>query len=238
MDYQTFCKNGMDEELYEYFKEYGKKFYMDLGLPEEKLRFHDHEKLAHYAKAACDIDYKFPFGWGEINGTHNRTDFDLTRHQEYSGKSMEYLDPETNEKYIPYVIESTYGLDRTVLAVLFDAYHEDTLEDGTTREVLSLHPYLAPYKVAVLPLVKKYHSEKAMEVYKELSKHFMTTYDESGNIGKRYRREDVIGTPYCVTIDEDTLNNNTVTIRHRDTMDQITLPISEVVEYINKNIQF
>ena len=238
MEYQTFCKNGMDEELYEYFKEYGKKFYMDLGLPEEKLRFHDHEKLAHYAKAACDIDYKFPFGWGEINGTHNRTDFDLTRHQEYSGKSMEYLDPETNEKYIPYVIESTYGLDRTVLAVLFDAYHEDTLEDGTTREVLSLHPYLAPYKVAVLPLVKKYHSEKAMEVYKELSKHFMTTYDESGNIGKRYRREDVIGTPYCVTIDEDTLNNNTVTIRHRDTMDQITLPISEVVEYINKNIQF
>ena len=238
MEYQTFCKNGMDEELYEYFKEYGKKFYMDLGLPEEKLRFHDHEKLAHYAKAACDIDYKFPFGWGEINGTHNRTDFDLTRHQEYSGKSMEYLDPETNEKYIPYVIESTYGLDRTVLAVLFDAYHEDTLEDGTTREVLSLHPYLAPYKVAVLPLVKKYHSEKAMEVYKELSKHFMTTYDESGNIGKRYRREDVIGTPYCITIDDETLNNNTVTIRHRDTMEQITLPISEVVEYINKNIQF
>jgi len=238
MEYQTFCKEGKDEELYEYFKEYGKTFYMDLGLPEDKLRYHDHEKLAHYAKAACDIEYKFPFGWGEVNGTHNRTDFDLTRHQEYSGKSMEYLDPETNEKYIPYVIESTYGLDRTVLAVLFDAYHEDTLEDGTTREVLSLHPYLAPYKVAVLPLVKKYHNDKAMEVYRQLSKHFMTTYDESGNIGKRYRREDVIGTPYCITIDDETLNNNTVTIRHRDTMQQITLPLEEVVDYITKNIQF
>ena len=238
MEYQTFCKNGKDEELYEYFKEYGKKFYMDLGLPEEKLRFHDHEKLAHYAKAACDIEYEFPFGWGEVNGTHNRTDFDLTRHQEYSGKSMEYLDPDTNEKYIPYIIESTYGLDRTVLAVLFDAYHEDTLEDGTTREVLSLHPYLAPYKVAVLPLVKKYHSEKALEIYNNLSKHFMTTYDELGNIGKRYRREDVIGTPYCITIDDETLNNNTVTIRHRDTMEQITLPLDEVVDYINKNINF
>ena len=238
MEYQTFCKNGKDEELYEYFKEYGKKFYMDLGLPEEKLRFHDHEKLAHYAKAACDIEYEFPFGWGEVNGTHNRTDFDLTRHQEYSGRSMEYLDPDTNEKYIPYIIESTYGLDRTVLAVLFDAYHEDTLEDGTTREVLSLHPYLAPYKVAVLPLVKKFHSEKALEVYNNLSKHFMTTYDESGNIGKRYRREDIIGTPYCITIDDETLNNNTVTIRHRDTMEQITLPLDEVVDYVNKNIKF
>jgi len=238
MEYQTFCKQGEDESLYEYFKEYGKKFYMDLGLPEDKLRFHDHEKLAFYAKAACDIEYLFPFGWGEINGTHNRTNYDLSRHQEYSGKSMEYLDPETNEKYIPYIIESTYGLDRTVLAVLFDAYHEDELEDGTTREVLSLHPYLAPYKVAVLPLVKKYHSEKALEIYSELSKHFMTTYDESGNIGKRYRREDVIGTPFCITIDDETLNNNTVTIRHRDTMQQITLPLSEVQEYINKNIQF
>ena len=238
MEYQTFCKEGKDEELYEYFKEYGKKFYMDLGLPEDKLRYHDHEKLAHYAKAACDIEYKFPFGWGEVNGTHNRTDFDLSRHQQYSGKSMEYLDPETNEKYIPYIIESTYGLDRTVLAVLFDAYHEDTLEDGTTREVLSLHPYLAPYKVAVLPLVKKYHSEKALEVYNKLSKSFMTTYDESGNIGKRYRREDIIGTPFCITIDDETLNNNTVTIRHRDTMEQITLPLSDVEEYINKNIQF
>ena len=238
MEFQTFCKKGKDEELYEYFKEYGKKFYMDLGLPEEKLRFHDHEKLAHYAKSACDIDYLFPFGWGEINGTHNRTNYDLSRHQEYSGKSMEYLDPETNEKYIPYVIESTYGLDRTVLAILFDAYNIDTLEDGTTREVLSLHPYLAPYKVAVLPLVKKYHSEKALEVYNKLSKSFMTTYDETGNIGKRYRREDVIGTPFCITVDDETINNNTVTIRNRDTMEQITLNLDEVESYINERIQF
>ena len=238
MEYQTFCKEGTDEELYEYFKEYGKKFYMDLGLPEEKLRFHDHEKLAHYAKSACDIEYLFPFGWGEINGTHNRTNYDLSRHQEYSGKSQEYLDPETNEKFIPYIIESTYGLDRSVLAILFDAYHEDELEDGTTREVLSLHPYLAPYKVAVLPLIKKYHNEKAEEVYKELSKHFMTTYDDAGNIGKRYRRQDVVGTPYCITIDDNTLNDNTVTIRDRDTMEQITLKLDEVVDYIKEKIVF
>ena len=238
MEYQTFCKEGNDEDLYEYFKEYGKKFYMDLGLPEDKLRFHDHEKLAFYAKAACDIEYLFPFGWGEVNGTHNRTNYDLTRHQEYSGKSMEYLDPETNEKYIPYIIESTYGLDRTVLALLFDAYHEDELEDGTTREVLSLHPYLAPYKVAVLPLMKKYHSEKALEIYQELSNHFMTTYDETGNIGKRYRRQDVIGTPFCITIDEDTLTNNTVTVRDRDTMKQDIVKLADLKEYIESKIQF
>ena len=238
MEYQTFCKEGTDTELYEYFKEYGKKFYMDLGIPDEKLRFHDHEKLAFYAKAACDIEYLFPFGWGEINGTHNRTNYDLSRHQEYSGRSMEYLDPDNNEKYIPYIIESTYGLDRTVLAILFNAYHEDTLDDGTTREVLSLHPYLAPYKVAILPLVKKYHSEKALEIYNKLSKVFMTTYDESGNIGKRYRREDVIGTPYCITIDDETLNNNTVTIRYRDTMEQITIKLDEVENYIKERIKF
>ena len=238
MEYQTFCKEGSDTDLYNYFKEYGKKFYMDLGIPEEKLRFHDHEKLAFYAKAACDIEYLFPFGWGEVNGTHNRTNYDLSRHQEFSGKSMEYLDPETNEKYIPYIIESTYGLDRTVLAILFNAYHEDTLEDGTTREVLSLHPYLAPYKVAVLPLVKKYHSEKALEIYNNLSKQFMTTYDDSGNIGKRYRREDIIGTPFSITVDDETLNNGTVTIRDRDTMKQITLNINEVEDYIKERIEF
>lgn len=238
MEYQTFCKEGTDTELYEYFKEYGKKFYMDLGLPEEKLRFHDHEKLAHYAKAACDIEYLFPFGWGEINGTHNRTNFDLSRHQEYSGKSQEYLDPETNEKYIPYIIESTYGLDRTVLAILFNSYEEETLKDGTTREVMHFNPYLAPFKVSVLPLVKKYHNEKAKEIYDSLSKHFMTSYDETGNIGKRYRRQDVIGTPFCITIDDETINNDTVTIRDRDTMEQITLKLDEVVDYISKKIQF
>ena len=238
MEYQTFCKEGEDTNLYDYFKEYGRKFYMDLGIPEENLRFHDHEKLAFYAKAACDIEYHFPFGWGEINGTHNRTNYDLTRHQEFSGISQSYLDPDTNEKYIPYIIESTYGLDRTILALLFNAYHEEELEDGTTREVMKFHPSLAPYKVCVLPLVKKYHSDKAKEIYHELSKHFMTTYDESGSIGKRYRREDVIGTPWCVTVDEDTLNNNIVTIRERDTMKQESIKVEDIVKYVEERIKF
>ena len=238
MEYQTFCKEGMDMELYNYFKEYGKKFYMDLGIPEDKLRYHDHEKLAHYAKAACDIEYLFPFGWGEINGTHNRTNFDLTRHQEYSGVKQEYIDPDTNEKFIPYIVESTYGLDRTVLAVLFNAYHKEELDAGDTREVMKFHPYLAPYKCSVLPLVKKYHNEKAMEVYEELNKHFMTSYDETGSIGKRYRRQDAIGTPFCITIDDETINNGTVTIRDRDTMEQITLKLDEVVNYIEERIKF
>ena len=238
MEYQTFCKPGTDMGLYNYFKEYGKRFYMDLGLPEEKLRFHDHEKLAFYAKAACDIEYQFPFGWGEINGTHNRTDYDLSRHEEYSGVKQEYLDPETNEKYIPYIIESTYGLDRTVLALLFDAYNEETLEDGSTREVMKLHPYLAPYKVCVLPLVKKYHSEYALELRDKLSKYFMCTYDESASIGKRYRRQDAIGTPFCITVDDETINNGTVTVRDRDTMEQIILKIDEIEEYVSSRIKF
>ena len=238
MEYQTFCKEGNDMELYNYFKDYGKKFYMDLGIPEDKLRFHDHEKLAHYAKAACDIEYLFPFGWGEINGTHNRTNFDLTRHQEYSGVKQEYIDPDTNEKFIPYIVESTYGLDRTVLAVLFNAYHKEELDGGDTREVMKFHPYLAPYKCSILPLVKKYHSEKAMEVYEMLSKHFMTSYDEAGSIGKRYRRQDAIGTPFCITIDDETINNGTVTVRDRDTMEQITLKLDEVVNYIEERIKF
>ena len=209
-----------------------------MGLPSDKLRYHDHEKLAHYAKSACDIEYLFPFGWGEINGTHNRTNYDLSRHKEYSGVNTEYQAPETNEKYIPYVIESTYGLDRTVLAILFDAYDTETLENGEEREVMRLKPYLAPYKVAVLPLVKKYHNKKAEEVFESLSKEFMTTYDETGSIGKRYRRQDVIGTPWCITIDDETINNNTVTIRDRDTMNQITLPLEEVVEYVKQRINF
>ena len=238
MEYQTFCKEGNDMELYEYFKNYGKKFYMDLGISEDRLRFHDHEKLAFYAKAACDIEYLFPFGWGEVNGTHNRTNYDLSRHQEFSGVKQEYLDPETNEKYIPYIVESTYGLDRTFLAVLFNCYERQTLENGEEREVMHFIPYLAPYKVSVLPLVKKYHQEKAKEVYDKLSKYFMTSYDESGSIGKRYRRQDAIGTPYCITIDEETLNNNIVTIRDRDTMAQIKLNLDEVVEYINSKITF
>ena len=238
MEYQTFCKEGTDQELYEYFKEYGKKFYEDLGLPSEKLRFHDHEKLVFYAKAACDIEYLFPFGWGEINGTHNRTNYDLTRHEEYSGVNQHYLDPVTNEKYIPYIIESTYGLDRTVLALLFENYKKETLDNGEEREVLTLKPFLAPYKVSVLPLIKKNHSEKALEIYNLLSKHFMCSYDEAGTIGKRYRRSDAIGTPFAITIDDETLNNNTVTLRYRDTMEQITISVDDLVDYIKEKIIF
>ena len=238
MEYQTFCKEGTDSDLYAYFKEYAKKYFMDLGISADKLRFHDHEKLAHYAKEACDIEYLFSFGWGEINGTHNRTNFDLGRHQEFSGVSQEYLDPETNEKFIPYIIESTVGCDRLVLAILDNSYCEEELENGETREVMKFHPYLAPYKVCVLPLAKKYHSEKACEIYNELSKHFMTTYDESGSIGKRYRRSDAIGTPWAITVDDETINNGTVTVRDRDTMEQITLKVEEVVPYIQERIQF
>ena len=238
MEYQTFCKEGTDSELYAYFKEYAKKYFMDLGISSDKLRFHDHEKLAHYAKEACDIEYLFNFGWGEINGTHNRTDFDLTRHQEFSSVSQEYLDPETNEKFIPYIIESTVGCDRLVLAILDNSYCEEELENGETREVMKFHPFLAPYKVCVLPLAKKYHGEKAVEVYNELSKHFMTTYDESGSIGKRYRRSDAIGTPWAITVDDETLHNGTVTVRDRDTMEQITLKLEEIIPYIQERIQF
>ena len=238
MEYQTFCKEGTDSELYNFFKEYGKKYYMDLGISEDKLRYHDHEKLAHYAKEACDIEYKYCFGWGEVNGTHNRTNFDLGRHQEYSGTSQEYLDPETNEKFIPYIIESTYGCDRTTLAILDNSYCEEELENGETREVMKFIPYLAPYKVCVLPLAKKYHGEKATEVYNMLSKHFMTSYDETGSIGKRYRRSDAIGTPWCITVDDETINNGTVTVRDRDTMEQITLKLDEVVSYVEQRIKF
>ncbi len=232
MEFQTFCKEGQDSNIYNYFKEYAKKYFIDLGLPIERLRFHDHEKLAHYAKEACDIEYLFPFGWGEINGTHNRTDYDLKRHQEYSGKSMEYLDVETNEKFIPYIIESTIGPDRTVLAVLCEAYTEEKINDDDTRIVLKLSPILSPYKVAILPLTKK-QAEKSKEILEILSKEFMCTYDKSGTIGKRYRRQDEIGTPYCITIDYDTETDNCVTIRNRDTMEQDRINISEIKNYIN-----
>ena len=238
MEYQTFCKPGTDSDLYNYFKEYAKKYFMDLGIPEEKLRYHPHEKLAHYAKEACDIDYLFPFGWGELNGTHNRTDYDLTRHQEYSGEKMDYIDPETNEKYIPYIIESTVGADRLTLALLFNSYNKEELSDGETREYMKFHPAIAPYKVAVLPLMKKYHTEKAKELFNLLNKEFMVSYDESGSIGKRYRRQDMMGTPFAVTVDDNTLNNGTVTIRDRDTMEQITLKVEEIANYINQKIKF
>jgi len=243
MEFQTFCKEGSDEELYAYFKEYGRKFFEDLGLPGEKLRFHDHEKLAHYAKAACDIEYLFPFGWGEINGTHNRTDFDLTRHQEYSGQKMDYLDAETNQKFIPYIIESTYGLDRTVLALLCEAYDVEILDEAKndSRVVLRLSPAIAPYKAAVLPLSKKL-SPRALEVYDQLSGHMMTDFDDTGSIGKRYRREDEIGTPFCVTVDfqtvgdEKTPADNRVTVRERDSMAQERVPIEGLEKYLEERV--
>ncbi len=240
MELEFFCKPGTELEWFKHYKEYCKNFLLSLGIKEENLRLRDHsqEELCFYSNATTDIEYKFPFGWGELWGIASRTNYDLTQHQKFSGKSMEYLDPETNEKYIPYVVEPSLGVERLVLTVLSDAYNEETLEDGTTREVLKLHPYLAPYKATILPLVKKFHSEKAMEIYKELSKKFMVTYDESGNIGKRYRRSDVIGTPFAITIDDETINNNTVTIRDRDTMKQVTIKVDEIEEYINNKINF
>ena len=239
MEFQTFCKEGTDADLYEYFKAYGKQYYMDLGIPEDHLRYHDHEKLAHYAKAACDIEFLFPFGWGEINGTHNRTDFDLKRHSEYTGAKMEYLDPETNEKFVPYIIESTYGLDRTVLALLCEAYDEEVVdpEKNDVRVVLHLSPAVAPIKAAVLPLSKKL-GEKAGEIYDMLSKKFMTDYDETGSIGKRYRRQDEIGTPWCITYDFDSETDGCVTVRERDSMEQIRLPIADLEAYFANKIEF
>lgn len=232
MEYQTFCKEGSDEDLYEEYKEYGISFFTYLGLSREHLRFHDHEKLAHYAKAACDIEYLFPFGWGEINGTHNRTDFDLKRHQEYSGKSMEYYDEASKEKYIPYIVESTYGLDRIILSVLYEALVEEELEDGSIRIVLKINPLLAPIKINILPLIKKRHSEKALDIYHQLRKKYMVSYDETGNIGKRYRRGDAIGTPFAITIDDNTLENEIITLRDRDTMKQVELKISDLDNYL------
>ncbi len=239
MEFQTFCKEGEDSDLYDYFKEYGMSYFKDLGIDGEHLRFHDHEKLAHYAKAACDIEFLFPFGWGEINGTHNRTDFDLTRHQEYSGQKQEYLDPETNEKFIPYIIESTYGLDRTVLALICEAYDEEVIDEekNDTRVVLHLSPVVAPYKAAVLPLSKKL-SDNAAELHKKLSKSFMTDFDVTGSIGKRYRRQDEIGTPFCITYDFDSLEDNCVTVRDRDSMEQERINIDELEKYIKDKIEF
>ena len=237
MEYQTFCKKGSDMELYEYFKNFGKNFYMSLGIPEEKLRFHDHEKLAHYAKAACDIEYLFPFGWGELWGIADRTDYDLSRHMEHSKQDLSYQDPETNEKFVPYVIEPSLGCDRAMLAILCNAYEEEDLGEGDSRVVLHLHPTLAPYKVAILPLSKKL-SEKSQEVYEILSKDFMCDYDEAGSIGKRYRREDEIGTPYCVTVDFDTLEDGKVTVRDRDTMEQERVAIVDLKNWLTEKTKF
>ena len=240
MEYEFFCKPGEDLKWFEYYQDYCMKFLSDIGLKEENLRLRKHkpEELVFYSKGTTDIEYNYPQGWGELWGIADRTDYDLTVHSKHSKTDLVYLDPETNEKYIPYVIEPSVGCDRLLLAVLTDAYFEETLEDGTTREIMKFAPTLAPYKVAVLPLIKKHHSEKAIEIYQKLSKKFMCTYDESGNIGKRYRREDAIGTPFCITIDDNTLNNNTVTLRDRDTMEQITLNLDEIEKYIEEKISF
>ena len=240
MEYEFFCKPGTDLEWFKYFEEYCMNFLKDLGIKEENLRLRKHKKeeLVFYSKGTTDIEYNYPNGFGELWGIADRTDYDLTVHSNHSGKELKYLDPETNEKYIPYVIEPSVGCDRLLLAVLCDSYEEETLNDGTTREVMHFAPSIAPYKVAVLPLMKKYHQEKAEEIYNLLSKEVMTSYDETGNIGKRYRRQDVIGTPYCVTIDEETLNNNTVTVRDRDTMEQITIKVDELVNYIKEKTRF
>ncbi len=239
MEFQTFCKEGTDTELYDYFKAFGKEYYMSLGIKEENLRYHDHDKLAHYAKAACDIEFLFPFGWGEVNGTHNRTDFDLTRHQEYSGQKIEYMDPVTNEKFVPFIIESTYGLDRTVLALLCEAYDEETVdaEKGDVRVVLHLHPALAPIKCGILPLSKKL-AEPALKITETLSKKFMVEYDEAGSIGKRYRRQDEIGTPLCVTYDFESENDNCVTVRYRDSMEQVRIHIGELTDFVAKAVLY
>ena len=239
MELEFFCKPGTDLEWFNYWKQYCLNFLEDLGLKAENLRYRDHEKeeLCFYSKATTDVEYKYPMGWGELWGIADRTDYDLSVHEKHSKTDLKYLDPETNEKYLPYVIEPSVGVDRLLLAILVDAYHEEELENDT-REVLKINPALAPYKVNVLPLAKKYHSEKALEVYNMLAKNFMTSYDESGSIGKRYRRADACGTPFCVTIDDETINNNTVTVRDRDTMEQITLKLDELVDYVEEKIKF
>ena len=239
MEMEFFCKPGTDLEWFKYWKDYSEKWLLDLGMKKENIRLRDHseDELVFYSKATTDIEFKFPFGWGELWGIADRTDYDLSRHMEHSKQDLTYQDPETHEKYIPYVIEPSLGADIVVLAFLCNSYEEQEIAEGDTRTVLHLHPALAPYKVAVLPLSKKL-SDKANEVYDRLSKKFMCDYDEAGSIGKRYRREDEIGTPYCVTIDFDTLEDEAVTIRDRDTMEQVRIKIDELENWIEEKIEF
>ena len=240
MELEFFCKPNTDLEWFNYWKNYCIDWLKSLGIKSENLRYRDHskEELSFYSKATTDIEFLFPMGWGELWGIADRTDYDLGVHMEHSKQDLRYLDPETNEKYIPYVVEPSLGLDRALLAFLCNAYEVEELEGGDTREVLHIHPYLAPYKATILPLIKKKHSEKALELYAELSKYFMVTYDEAGSIGKRYRRSDAVGTPFSITIDDDTLEAKTVTIRDRDTMSQVTIPLEEVKNYIEEEIKF
>ena len=239
MELEFFCKPGTDLYWFEYWRGFCKKWLLDLGMNEEHLRLRDHDKdeLCFYSKATTDFEFLFPFGWGELWGVADRTDYDLTQHANHSGESMEYFDPETGEKYIPYVIEPSLGADRVLLAFLCDAYDEETDEKGDTRVVLRLHPALAPFKAAVLPLSKKL-SEKATEVFSDLSKDFMVDFDDAGSIGKRYRRQDEIGTPICITYDFDSLEDNCVTVRNRDTMEQKRISIEELKAYIANTVKF
>lgn len=239
MELEFFCKPGTDLEWFNYWKDYCWNFLINLGINKESIRFRDHsqEELSHYSNATSDIEFLFPFGWGELWGVADRTDFDLKKHMEHSGEDLNYLDPATKERYVPYCIEPSLGADRVVLAFLVDAYDEEELEGGDVRNVLHLHPALAPFKAAVLPLSKKL-SDKSQEVYSMLSKKFNIDYDEAGSIGKRYRREDEIGTPYCITVDFDTLEDNTVTIRDRDTMNQIRVSINELEKFIEDKLEF
>ena len=229
MEMQFFVRPGTELEWFQHWKQERLNWHLSLGLPAEKYRFHDHEKLAHYANAATDIEFDFPFGFKELEGIHSRTDFDLSAHAKYSGKKLQYFDPDTNESYTPYVIETSIGLDRMFLAMFSNAFTEEKLEDGSERVVLKLPAILAPYKVAVLPLVKKDGlPEKAREIIDSLKYDFMCQYEEKDSIGKRYRRQDAIGTPMCVTVDNDTLVDNTVTVRDRDTMQQVRVPIENL----------
>ena len=239
MELEFFCKPGTDLEWFEYWRAYCRKWLLDLGINEEHLRLRDHDKdeLCFYSKATTDFEFLFPFGWGELWGVADRTDYDLTQHSEHSGQPMDYFDPETNEKYIPYVIEPSLGADRVLLAFLCDAYDEETDEKGDVRTVMHFHPALAPFKAAVLPLSKKL-SDKATEIYSELSKDFMIDFDDAGSIGKRYRRQDEIGTPVCITYDFDSVEDKCVTVRDRDTMEQKRIPIAELKAYIAEAVKF
>ena len=239
MELEFFCKPGTDLEWFQYWRTYCKNFLLSLGIKEENIRLRDHspEELCFYSKATTDFEYLYPFGWGELWGVADRTDYDLTQHMKTSGKSLEYFDPETNEKYIPYVIEPSLGVERLFLAVVCDAYDEEQLEDGTSRTVMHLHPALAPVKAAVLPLSKKL-SEKAGELHDELAKYFNVDFDDAGAIGKRYRRQDEIGTPFCITYDFDTETDGCVTVRERDSMQQVRIPLTEVKAYIEERIFF
>jgi len=237
MEMQFFVRPGEELKWFEYWKNERIKWHLSLGIPEEKYRFHDHEKLAHYANAASDIEFDFPMGFKELEGIHSRTDFDLAAHQEFSGKKLQYFDPELNQSYVPFVVETSIGLDRTFLAILSHSYNEEVLEDGSMRIVMKLPPVIAPFKVAVLPLIKKDKlPEKAREIMDSLKYDYMCQYDEKDAIGRRYRRQDAIGTPYCITVDHQTLEDNTVTIRERDSMKQDRITIEKISGIIAERI--